>query len=291
MWFCGRLTIWEKFPKFANDFQGVAAQDISRESGRNAMSESGKVSAPGRRAPLVAIAGRRSGAARRTQRGMPRAAGPARRRERCHAPTAAAVVDAARRSGRRCRRRPCAGCPPRPSACSMPGSRRRRAGSSCARAASTNQPQRVEPPISSRPRRARSRVACWSTAGTSRAAGRVRPAWSSARPCAGVESLAACSLVGARGRGRSQRRSAAAALGEPDQLLARAAARRVSGRRPATARTTARRCSAPCRGNTRGACSLTTSARAARRRNARAVRSHRTFAGGARAFNITRGAT
>jgi hypothetical protein len=25
--------IWEKFPKFANDFQGVAAQDISREQG------------------------------------------------------------------------------------------------------------------------------------------------------------------------------------------------------------------------------------------------------------------
>jgi hypothetical protein len=26
----GWSTIWEKFPKFANDFQGVAAQDISR---------------------------------------------------------------------------------------------------------------------------------------------------------------------------------------------------------------------------------------------------------------------
>jgi hypothetical protein len=28
-----RLQIWEKFPKFGYDFQGVAAQDISREQG------------------------------------------------------------------------------------------------------------------------------------------------------------------------------------------------------------------------------------------------------------------
>ena len=65
----------------------------------------------------------------------------------------------------------------------------------------------------------------------------------------------ACSLFAgrARSRRRSQRRCFAAALVEPVWFLARIAVGGVGRRRPSAARTTSRRCAAPCRRNTRGA--------------------------------------
>ena len=86
------------------------------------------------------------------------------------------------RSGRPCRRTPCGGCRPRPSACSMRALRRRRAGSSCALAASTICRSAANPRISTRRSRAPSRAACSSTAGTSPAAGRAPRAWCSGPP-------------------------------------------------------------------------------------------------------------
>ncbi len=208
-----------------------------------------------------------------------------RRRRRCWSALRVAMGGAAG-----ARRAPA--CRPRHSACSMPASRRRRAGWSCARAECTNCRSAANPRFSTGKSRALDHA---SHAGV-RLAPRAQPA---ARRLPGVR-LHHCRrriagglfAGGARSCRRTQCRRVAPALAEPDWFLARAAGRGVRRRRPASARTTARRTSAPCRRNTRGACSLSNSARVARRRNARAMqKQHRTTAGGARQLNTTRGAT
>ena len=147
------------------------------------------------RPALAAVAGRRSGAAGRAQRRMPGAAGHARRRGGIAAALPPLLADAARSVGRT------AG--PRGAAAGggalQPVRRRLRLGAALARTARTRRPRpaatRRSRRISSLLRRARSRAACWFTAGIWRAAGRVRRAWCSARPSPAVESLAACSLA------------------------------------------------------------------------------------------------
>ena len=208
-------------------------------------------------APLVAVAGRRSGAAGGAQRRMPGAVSPCvRPRGDTIASAPPLLVGVARAVGVACRRTPCGGCPPRRSACSTPASRRRRAGSSCARGACTIAAARRARVFRRRRRRAPSRVACWCTAGTSRAAGRAPRAWCSARP----------SPASNRSRPARWLRSKRPPIAMPTRCARAGRTRPASGasccsprqrRRPPSARTTARRRSAPCRGNTRGACSLT----------------------------------
>ena len=121
------------------------------------------------------------------------------------------------RSGQRCRRRPCGGCPPRPSVCSMPGSRQRRAGSNCARAVCTTCRNASSPPYfepgGALDHAAHARL---------RLAPRAQPA---ARGLPGFRRDHRRHRVagrlfagGARGRGGTERRSVAAALVEPDSV-------------------------------------------------------------------------
>ena len=208
--------------------------------------------------PLVAVPGCRSGAPDRAQCRMPGAVGHARRRRRTSSRLRRHCLRTLHdRSGPRCRRRPCADWSAAPftlfdagfaSAPRWLELRARGRARHCRSAA--NQP------ISRQLRRARSRVACWCMAGTSRAAGRVPRAWCSARTIAGRRIAGRLFAGGARSCRRTQCRRVAATLAEPVRFLARAARRGVRRRRPSPARTAARRTSAPCRGNTRGACSL-----------------------------------
>ena len=101
--------------------------------------------APRRRAALVAFTGSGSGAAGGAQRRVPGAVSRARGGMRARPIRRRHCCSRCATRGRRCRRRRCAGCRPRRSVCSMPGSLRRRAGSSCAPAGCTTRRNSAEP--------------------------------------------------------------------------------------------------------------------------------------------------
>ena len=98
---------------------------------------------------------------------------------------------------------------------------------------------------------------------------------------AAVESLAACSLAALEAAAERNADALRPRWSNQTRFWRELLRRGVSRRRRAAARAAARRHSAPCGGNTRGACSLKIRTRGSRR-NARAIDSHRTFAGGAR---------
>ena len=162
-------------------FKRVAGK-ISRAYREECHEETRRSAAAGWWPPLVAVPGCRSGTIDRAQCRMPGAIGHACRRRRPRRAGAAVAGGIAVALGRAAGARGAPACRPRHSACSMPASRRRRAGWSCGLGECTNCRSAANRRFSRQESHARSRVACWCTAGTSRAAGRVPPAWCSDPP-------------------------------------------------------------------------------------------------------------
>src|SRR6187397_2986195 len=91
MWIRGCLQFGRNFPNLQMTFKGWRRK-ISLAFREECHEESGRSACQGRGAPLVAIAGRRSGAAGGAQLGMSRAVSPARGRERSHGAGPGVVV-------------------------------------------------------------------------------------------------------------------------------------------------------------------------------------------------------